>query len=228
MTLSVGQIVLTKSGMGLVLLTVFGGAKFAAALFTGTAPPRKRLGALIVGASVMVLGLVMFTVNPVLSESRAGYLLTGAVRDPVELALDDASLRTRLFNPVVGLYGGLVVTRGLGFRLSAGAGEPAPVWLAALTGSRFWGDKNLGGVTEPVYELGVIGLLVPTAIVWILTWSIKRSGKHRAAVLVSAATLLVMVLFSESLASPYVGYLLGIHLSYAYPRVVPSQPLLHS
>lgn len=214
LTVNVVQIVASRSGAGLLLLVVFSVLKVGTTLLSRTYSVRRMFLGTLSAVLAICLGVLPFIVVPALSESRAADLIQKASVDASRVVLEDPSIRNRLLTPVLGVYGGLVVSRGLGFALMSDIDEPLPSWVQRTGFKHAWGQGILGGIAEPIYELGLLGILVPIAILRIFAGSVIRAGEHRREVIVSAIVLLVMMV-SESLATPYIGYLLGIHLAYA-------------
>jgi len=129
----------------------------------------------------------------------------------------DPGVSLRLGNTVLVLYGGLVKTHGLGFGLARMGQEKVPEWLASWLGKeRSWGGRTMGGLLSAIYELGIIGVIMVITVWWIIARSILRNPHMRPALLSSALVFLLPRHIFDSIAFPLLGYLLGIHLFYAY------------
>lgn len=211
------QMAISYSGMGMLFIALFCGAKLVSVLFEKGRSKIKLFAPVIIGAAVLIIGA--FMINPALQETRGGYFLKGLTSDPLSFLRSDHSIAHRLFNPLLAFYGGIFETHGMGFGLGAVGQKAIPDWLASwIDKERLFGGRILGGTVAAVYELGVVGLIFFFNILWIMFRGLFSKGAMRPALMISALVLTPMVVVSESIAFPLFGYLIGVHLYYASPR----------
>jgi hypothetical protein len=209
------QIVLSYSGVGLLILLLFLVGK-GLSLFSVNESTRRKLLSLFI-ISFVIISIGLFSTHPVLRESRAGYILGALLTDPRGLLQIDRSVSTRVANVALTLYGGLIETHGLGFGLARSVQEDVPAWLASWLGiERSWGGRTMGGLLSAVYELGVIGAAMVITVWWIIARSILYNSHMRAPLLLNTLVFLLPRHIFDPIAFPLLGYLLGVHLFYAY------------
>jgi hypothetical protein len=209
------QIVFSYSGIGTMLLILFAGSKILQIVFIKEDKKDKFLAISILFTILIFLSL--FFNDKALGEKRGGKVLEQAVKSPITLVKNDYSVSNRIMNPVVSIYGGLVETKGLGFGVGSEKKEEAPVWISDLKGIKVkWGGKTEGGLTQPIYELGFVGVINLLLILWIIFYSIYKNEKMRPFLIASAIAMFSPKLIWGSLSIPMFGYILGIHLYYIY------------
>jgi len=209
------QIVLSFSGVGLFVLSLFLIIKSSLIFFMGETKKQKKMSLFVI--SLLVISIYLFAVYPILRESRAGYILSELLIDPKRLLQIDLSISTRLSNVTLALYGGLIESHGLGFGLARTGQENIPAWLASRLGiERAWGGRTMGGLLSAIYELGIIGVAMVISVWWIISLSILRNSRMRAALLISTLVFILPRHIFDPIAFPLFGYLLGVHLFYAY------------
>lgn len=215
------QIILSHSGTGLLFLSLFLASK-ALSVFWGGESGRKILSVFSLCLIAVCLDLLMF--HSMFQKTRAGYIISQLMEDPIGLWQEQRSISTRLGNLVLVLYGGFIKTYGLGFGLARTGQENIPDWLVPVLGiERSWGGRTMGGLLSSIYELGIAGAIFVTAVWWIVIFSILKNYRMRSALFVSAVTFLLPRQIFESIAFPLFGYLVGIHLFY-----YRTAPLNHS
>jgi hypothetical protein len=209
------QIILSYSGVGIMMLILFGCSKLFEVLFIKEDRKRKFLALGII--ILITLSVLLFFNDRLLGGKRAGVVLKQSVSNPVSLVDKDYSVSNRLMNPVVGIYGGVVETKGLGFGVGSKEKGPVPSWLSKLRGieTRF-GGKIEGGLVQSIYELGFMGIFYVILVLGIVVMSIFRNSKMRPALITSACAIFAPMFIWGSLAIPLLGYILGIHLYYLY------------
>jgi len=223
------QITLTYSGMGLVLMALFAGSKLLSFFFKGETTKDKWLST---GAVLLVVMSVFFQKHALIytkinntvpvqsevkTESRAGFILQNSVTHPVTFVQKDLSISLRLFNPVIAVDGGLIVTHGLGQGLGTKSTQLIPSWLSSLLGmERTFGGQIQGGLVSTIYELGIVGILFTGLILWIVIDSIGKNHHMRPVLLVSAVVIFLPMIFFNPVAFPLFGYMIGVHLYYLY------------
>lgn len=210
------QIVISLSGSGLLFLSLFMAVKVLT-LFLGDKSTKWKTTSFLSGV-IIAITFLLFAQLPMLQQTRGGHLLREASLDPIGLLQRDISVSHRVLNPVIALYGGIVKTWGLGWGLGRIEQEPLPEWLTSWLGiEKSWGGRIHGGLVQSIYELGIVGMLFFfSPIIWIIVRSIFRNQRMRNVCLLSGIVLLSLVTFWSSPAFPLFGYLLGIHLHYAY------------
>lgn len=211
------QIILSYSGVGMMLLILFAGSKLFEILFIKEEKLRKWLA--FCAIVLIALSLLSFFSNKLLGDKRAGSVLKQSITNPVSLVQNDYSVSNRLMNPVVGVYGGIIESKGLGFGVGSKEKGPAPEWLSKIRGIETkFGGKIEGGLVSSVYELGFIGFVFIFTILWIVLMSIWKNKRMRPALITSVITLFIPMFIWGSLSVPLFGYILGIHLYYLYNR----------
>ena len=215
------QLVASLSGTSLIVLL---------ALFVGLLEFMVKLDKRITGGVVVLLLLLSAVLFPLywpkIENSRPVVLATRLEKvvvegAPVSTIVRDRSVVYRSITPIVGIYGGLVVSRGIGFGWGRVTDRPFPPWLVSILGPyRYsggqrvgewrWGGTIMGGMSSAVYELGIIGLVYIAAVYYIVLRAF-RSGY----VSVAALFLFAVVTIGGfvSLAHPMFGYLIGAYAS---------------
>ncbi len=211
---SIVGITLSYSGAGLLLLAAFAGAKVVEVLFGAPDRPTRLRGILCVG--IIGIALSLFFLGKVFGGTRGGHVLTQSISHPAALASSDLSVSYRLINPVLAVYGGIVETHGIGFGIGAKEGRPLPTWLAWKLGKvRLFGGRIQGGLFQPVYELGLIGFIVPAVVLLVLWESVRRKSRMRAVFIVSALVVFGPLFIFGPIATPLFGFLFGLHVRHA-------------
>ncbi len=205
------QIILSYSGVGMMLLILFASSKLFELIFIKEDKKRKLLA---LGAIFLIaISVLLFFNNKLLGDKRAGSVLKQSITDPIALVKTDYSVSNRLMNPVIGIYGGIIETKGLGFGVGSKEKGPAPEWLSKLKGIQMrFGGKIEGGLVSAIYDLGFIGVIFIFTVFWIVGMSILRNKKMRPALIASAMSLFIPMFIWGSLSFPLFGYILGIHL----------------
>ncbi|HTL39264.1 MAG TPA: hypothetical protein VL306_00405 [Methylomirabilota bacterium] len=207
------QIVMSYSGVGLMMLLLFLLGKGIELLVIKSNSREKKVQATVLVLSLIVVSLFLF--NKSLNQSRSGALLQTSVTEPSALA-DDTSVTNRLGNPVLALYGGIFKTYGIGFGLGTKSTEALPSWLDKLTGGHgVWGGRIEGGFSQTIYELGIVGFILIGIILYIIGKSIIYGREYRGALIISFMTAFVSLFIFGAIANPLAGLLLGIHLYFA-------------
>lgn len=206
------QVVISFAGIGVIFLAAAAVAKAISLLWEKTSKDRIVSAVLIL---VLIAGFASFKTIPRLQKSRGGSFLSKAIRDPLTLYWRDRSTSGRLGNLVLGSYGGLIQTKGIGFGLGTKTQGPVPRWLGRTIGARRkWGGRISGGLVQGVYELGAVGLLFFFTPLWIIGWSFVKNRDQRSALWLTLCLVYPIAAIAESPAFPLFGYLLGIHVYY--------------
>jgi len=218
--LCVIQLFLSLSGTGFLLLIVFVVSKILSKW--------KIFGVL---ASAVIVTLILITPFELAKNTRI-YIVVNELKTVIvakqsfKTLLSDRSIAYRLINPVVGFYGGLVVSKGIGFGWGRITEEKFPQWLTELLGPyRYlggkivgewkWGGTIMGGLVAAVYELGLVGLLYIGAVLWsVLIAFIKGVIAFE----ILFVTLILTFGGFISLAHPLLGYLIGLLIMYSKKR----------
>lgn len=209
------QIIFSYSGIGMMLLILFAGGKSLEILFIKQDKKNKILATIIM--SMIVISLSFFFNDKFLGEKRGGVVLEQAVKSPITLVKKDYSVSNRLMNPVVSIYGGIIETKGLGFGVGSKKKEIVPEWISKIKGKVIkFGGKTEGGLTQPIYELGFIGVVYLFVIIWIVLSSIINNKRMRSFLIISAVSLFIPKFIWGSLSIPLFGFILGVHLYYIY------------
>jgi len=227
------QIVLSFAAIGMVYIAAGAVAKAIALVWERSRQDRLASCAVIV---LFISALVAFQVVPGLNATRAGDILKKTISEGQRAVFPakkqpwgdrtsrktpyqkesfvkrDPSIMTRAGNLVLGFYGGIVETRGMGFGLGSKPKGEIPTWLSRILGaSRPWGGRIGGGLVQGVYELGAVGLLFFFIPLWIIVMSCVRNRSLRSALLMTLCLMYPAAAISESPAFPLFGCLLGIH-----------------
>ncbi len=214
---SLFQIIFSYSGIGMLLVMVFAGAKGLQLFYLSESMFDKKIVIAVVLMCALSVGVFFFNRN--LQSTRAGYVLRLSLTDPGSLFRQDFSISNRLGNLVLGVYGGVVETRGVGFGLGAKSEKPIPEWIARVHGqTRLWGGRIEGGFVSAVYELGLVGIGFVATIFFIVVKSIRKNYRMAPTLLLSAIAIFCPFVLFGSIANPLLGILLGVHLCYAYPE----------
>ncbi len=141
----------------------------------------------------------------------------------IEVIFKDRSIAYRTLNPVLGFYGGLMISKGVGFGWGRVTKKAFPKWLLELLGPyRYsggkpigewrWGGTIMGGLVSMVYELGAIGLLSLGFILGMIYLAFKAGALH-----IAPLFILIALAFGGfvSIAHPLFGYLVGLFIAYA-------------
>lgn len=204
------ELVITFAGIGVILLVAGALAKAIALIWEGSRADRFASAAVI---ALLCAGAGCFVVLPGLHRTRGGDILRKAAINPAMLYRQDLSASNRLGNLAVGLYGGLIETKGLGFGIGSPTRGEIPSWLRKSLGmSRPWGGRISGGLVQGVYELGAVGLIFMLSPLWILVASILKDKVRRGGLWLTLCLLYPVVAVSESPAFPLFGLLLAIHI----------------
>jgi hypothetical protein len=205
----VSQVVMAKAGVSVVYLGVGAAAKAVSIVWE---KGRKEKIVAAAAAVFLAAGLAMFSLVPELQKSRAASIIEKAKASPVTLYQKDKSASTRIGNLLWSLYGGLVETKGAGFGMGTDAWGQVPAWMLKYVGvKRPWGGRNGGGLVQGVYELGVIGLVLLIAPLWLMADNLRREKTFRGPVWMSLALIFPASAISDSPAFPLLGLLLGVH-----------------
>ena len=205
------QIVISFAGIGIVWLAAGAVAK-AIAIAWEDAKPDRFVSAAVV--AMLAAGAASFVLLPGLHRTRGGDILRKAAMNPAVLYRQDLSASNRLGNLAVGLYGGLVETKGLGFGIGTKPRGEIPFWLRKYVGkSRPWGGRISGGLVQGVYELGAVGLVFLIWPLWILVSSVVKDKARRGGFWLTICLLYPVVAVSESPAFPLFAFLLGVHVN---------------
>jgi hypothetical protein len=204
------QIVISYAGIGVVLLAAGAMAKAIALVWEDSRPDRFASAAVIV---MLVAGAACFILLPGLHLTRGGDILRKAAMNPSILYRQDLSASNRLGNLAVGLYGGLIETKGLGFGIGSKRHGEIPSGLRKYFGkSRPWGGRISGGLVQGVYELGAVGLIFLLWPLWILVSSFLKDRVRRGGLWLTICLLYPVVAVSESPAFPLFAFLVGVHV----------------
>ncbi len=213
------QLVISFAGIGVLFLAAGALAKAVSLVWEREARDRLDAAAVIV---MLAAGAVCFVLLPGLHRTRGGDILRKAAMNPAILYRQDLSASNRLGNLAVGLYGGLIETKGLGFGIGSRERGEIPSRLRKYVGvSRPWGGRISGGLVQGVYELGAVGLVFLLGPLWILIASVLKDKVRRSGLWLTLCLLYPVVAASESPAFPMFGFLLGIHI-YAWRARVQS------
>jgi len=221
--LCIVQLFLSLSGTGFLILTLFvGGKVLSLKQFMLKA---CTIIFLVVATTIFIIIPAELPKNPrictIINEIK--YVIIG--EKSIKSLLEDRSIAYRLINPIVGFYGGLAVSRGIGFGWGRITEEKFPEWLIVLLGPyRYsggkpvgewkWGGTIMGGIVAIVYELGIVGLLYISVIFWLMFRTLaKKTITHEILII----TLILMFGGFVSLAHPLLGYLIGLYMVRATP-----------
>jgi hypothetical protein len=238
--LLVVQMMLAASGVGIVLLMACGSVTLLRFIFARTKTARRyalfSLG--LIALSLLFQRYVHVNKQPIVQrffhheqagiydqsvpaqqKSRAASIITQSFKKPVSFVQKDSSTRYRLFNVVIGAYGGIIETKGIGMGIGSVATTPVPSWLGTLIGeTRNFGGRIEGGFAQVVYEIGIVGVLYVGIIVYILIRSIAYNPNIRWVLIVSSVVVFAPYMLFGSISFPLLGYLLGIHLRYSVKK----------
>lgn len=215
------QLLTSLSGTSLIILVVF---------LIGQLKLLTKLDNRIAGGMVALFLLLSIVLHPlywpmvkntrpvVVAKRLEKVIVEGA---PVNTITRDRSIVYRSMAPVIGVYGGLVVSRGIGFGWGRITHRTFPSWLVNILGPyRYssgrpigkwrWGGTIMGGLSSAVYELGIVGLLY-VAVVYYIVLRAFASGY----VSLSGLFLFLVITIGGfvSLAHPMFGYMIGAYAS---------------
>jgi len=210
------QIILSFSGTGILFIGLIGIYKFLEFILNFNKIKHRVLTFMIIIS--IIFAVYIFVKIPLFQRYRAGDLINKAIKDPISLIIKDPAVSLRVFNPVIAFYGGLIESYGIGFGLGTAEERMLPEWLGFWLGEeRLWGGRILGGLVAAVYEIGIVGLLFVIEFLLILFRSVYYNRNFIRSALIFSSILLLFSSFAfASMAFPLLGYLLGIHLFYAY------------
>ncbi len=222
------QIIFSYSGMGILLLFLFSLSKIIEIIFIKEEKLKKKLAIFLF--LIITISVMMFSSNNILGRTRGGQVFDNFIKKPVtqiienknkedkknnEFKSKDLSVSYRIINPIVGLYGGIIKTYGLGFGVGLKEQGPIPSWLSKLLGlSRNLGGRIEGGLVQSIYELGFLGVIFNLFILFILIKNIIINKRLRPVFISSLITIFSIVFCFGSIAFPPIGYIIGIHLYY--------------
>lgn len=212
------QIILSYSGVGIMFLGLFGVSKSIEFLFIKESILKKRLafGAIV----IIIFSMFLFVRGSIFGSTRGGEILKNSINNPILLLTKDLSVSLRLMNPVIGVYGGIIETHGLGFGPGSQWGENAPDWISKLLGQPTkFGGRILGGLVGSIYELGLMGVVFTGFIFSILMRSILKNKYIKTAFISSFLVIFVPIFMFGSVAFPLFGYIIGVHLLYLEKEV---------
>jgi hypothetical protein len=209
------QMVVSVSGMGLLLLSVFLVAKSMAIV---TVRRRDAICSAVLSAGLtygLLIALVWLFLNASgLSATRAGRLLGDFFDDPVSV-LGDQSVEDRLTHIVVP-FSAFVSGGWAGFGLATWRDHGR--YLASETGGRFgslspyasFGDRVLSGWGSAVFELGVFGLVMIGAVSAVFLGGAARDKDRRPVCLVCLLVVHVVMMSAVPVALPAFPLLVGL------------------
>ncbi len=210
------QVIISFSGMGFVLVLWFICTKIVATVCLSK--NATNIFRSFTMGLIVLLTLSMFAWHPAMQKTRAGILLSEMHQSPA-LLMRHGGINLRLTNPVRAIYGGLIVTHGLGFGIARktefNSGYSFPDWLSNFQGPEVWQGRVRGGLVSAIYEFGLIGIAYLLVIMSIMLSSIYRSRcghKLRTASLISLLVAFSSMFIEGATSFPIFGYLLGIHL----------------
>lgn len=204
------QILFSQSALGFLIFAIYLVSKF---LFNSSL--KKKVVSFIMALFVFILGYYLFTNVPSLQQSRVGSLLYLASLDPVNLIFMDGSISDRLSHILIS-GASLFHSYGLGFGI---ANFDAHAIFIANNSGQFIYDVTqvhftLGRIMSAwgtaVFELGVVGLLLPGTFIYIMFKSMKRDPNNKSVYKVALVTIFAVMMTSVPIAFPIFGYLIGV------------------
>lgn len=211
------QITLSYAGVGLMIFLLLVCAKLINLFFVNEGRVGKLLTFFTLGIVLFVLGV--FYINPRFENTRGGEIFKQAVSSPKAFTSSSPSVSYRLFNPILGIYGGIIETYGVGFGIGAKEVGVIPDWLAKIHGgSRSWGGRIEGGLPGTVYELGLMGAIYSLLITFVYLKSVVSNINMRGAFMVGLFLVLLPFALFGSIAFPLFGLIIGVQF-YHYKRL---------
>lgn len=209
------QFFLAASGLGMVLLAVY---LLCRAAFVAK-PAKAAVSLALLGLGFLIVNWAYSTL-PSLEGTRLAQLLDTGSSSVTSLAYVDESISQRLFDVVV-THLSLFDSMGLGYgvgnwpegvrEIVGTSTEIARLSTLSLTSARVG-----SGFGSAVYELGVVGLVIPLALWWAVIRALRRVGNHRWRWFICAGVALTVTMESAvPLAFPLFGYVLGLIMSHS-------------
>lgn len=207
------QLVLASSALGYVLLVAY---LISRAIAAGNAY-RLFLAAGATGAVVLILSW-LYTTQDALRGSRVGQLLGALTSQPLsEFFYSDASVAQRAF-AVMASHESLLYSFGLGYGVGTWTEGVPQIVSEGSDSLRKFGvnsvglDRIMSGFGSALYELGLFGLLIPTALALatVYGWSQAETPSLRRWCLSAGVTSGVIMETAIPLAFPLFGVVFGL------------------
>ena len=220
------QQLLAGSALALLLLLAFQTARY---VFSARAA-RIAFG---VGAAAVAVGVLSaaYALVGAVRESRFVNLATNALESPVGLIAADQSVAERAF-ALEASFRSLLYSDGLGYGLGAWAENVGNIVVRAprllsygvsLSGQ----DRVMSGFGTAIFELGLIGLVIPFAILLGArgnNWT-RLANRERAWVGASTTFLFLAMTTSMPLAFPFFGFIFGLCVATTHAAPIHGSPV---
>ena len=207
------QCFLANSALGFVLFVIY---LFARAISTGRAV-RVSIG---VVSTVAIVGVIkwLYATVPSLMQTRVAALLDQASHSLSQVMFEDQSVAQRLF-AIQASHESLFYSGGLGYGIGTWKEGVADILAKSDGGLYRYGisevslDRVMSGFGSAVYELGIVGLLLPL-VFWLAVLRVRAHHGSRSPIgqwsLVSGITLSAVMVSAVPLAFPMYGLIFGI------------------
>jgi len=215
------QMLISFSGMGLYLISVFALSKALSFVFSNA---KGRLKAAF--AIVLLYCCVIFSFFhiPYLQNVRGHELLAKIISHPTEFLYIDSSVADRTSHICLSGYS-LIYSRGLGLGLGTWNNNATALaacaggWIRDLSEIRLLlHGRIMSGWGSVFYELGLCGSLYIGAFFCTMFRGIRQNAKMLPVFVTSMISLFFTMLMSVPLAFPLWGYVFGALLYYAYAK----------
>lgn len=150
--------------------------------------------------------------------TRGRDLLVQFIDDPWQTIVSDGSVGERLGHPALAARS-LFVSNGLGYGLGTWNDHAedlvasSPTWVQQMVERKFdLGGRILTGWGTPLFEMGLAGLAWVLLMFWILARPIFTRTSARPVTLYSFLVTVPLVAMAVALATPALGYVVGLHL----------------
>lgn len=206
------QMLLTLSGMGILLLSVFILAKGLASVLTQNFV--KKISAITVLLSIMMIGYFAFLNIPILSNSRGGLLFYKLLNNPIDVIYTDASFSQRLSHiliPIISVFQSFGFGFGVGnfeYYLKNLSTNLPHILLSLFSNIVIRGNRIMSGWGSSIFELGVAGL-IPMLIFTNVSISSKQKNLRQTNIICFIVIFIVMW-NAVPYSLPTFAYLLGM------------------
>lgn len=207
------QCFLANSALGFVLFVIY---LFARAISTGRVV-RVSLG---LASTVAIVGVIkwLYATVPSLMQTRVANLLDQASQSLSQVMFGDQSVAQRLF-AIQASHESLFYSGGLGYGIGTWKEGVADILAKSDGGLYRYGisevslDRVMSGFGSAVYELGIVGLLLPL-VFWLAVLRVRAHHGPRSPIgqwsFVSGITLSAVMVSAVPLAFPMYGLIFGI------------------
>jgi len=215
------QVWLAGSALGFLLVLVYLGSR---AVFSGSffRTIVRVAGAVLAGTAVLYAYLHVSA----LQNTRASQLISRGFESPGSFIYSDQSVAERFF-ALQASHQSLFTNAGVGFGLGSWADNLSEIvghspglirYSVTLQGQQ----RVMSGFGTAVFELGLVGLLLPAALVLVLVAIARNtalSKAHRSWGLYVGVTSLVVMECAIPLAFPLFGFILGLLVALSRNRL---------